>query len=148
MIFGTYSVPRVQEESVCRSAKNYRFTEVGVYKIHSNVLLPNVNFEEEKSDPDEIDASIFLNDGETQLDLSPLIYTQNFLTARYIGRAPLEWYQEENETKLGRQFTLLCIGGNPNAEYRVFGTEDAIRGYNRNANENIKLPGGGEQLDG
>ena len=29
-------------------------------------------------------------------------------------------------------------------EYRIFGTEDAIRGYNRNANENVMMPGGGD----
>ena len=40
---------------------------------------------------------------------------------------------------------MICRGGNPGAEYRIFGTEDAIRGYNRNANENISLPGGGEK---
>ena len=145
MIYGTYSVPRVVEESTCRSAKDYKFTEIGVYKIHSNVLLPNVNFEEESTQPHEIDASIFLNDGETALEFPETIDCQNFLTARYIGRAPLEWYEGDNETKLGREFVLLCRDGNPNAEYRVFGTEDAIRGYNRNANENILLPGGGEQ---
>lgn len=145
MIYGTYSVNRVQEESICRSAKNYKFTELGVYKIHSNVLLPNINFEEESTQPYEIDSSIFLNDEETKLDLDPIIKCQNFLTARYIGRAPLEWYDKENDTKMGRQFILLCRGGNPNPEYRVFGTEDAIRGYNRNANENIILPGGGEE---
>lgn len=145
MIFGTYSVPRVVEESACRSSKDYRFTDIGVYKIHSNVLLPNVTFEEETTQPYEIDQSIFVNDGETALEFDPTIKCQNFLTARYIGRAPLEWYEKDNETKLGRQFILLCRNGNPNAEYRVFGTEDAIRGYNKNANENIFMPGGGEE---
>ena len=145
MIYGTYNVPRVQEESICRSSKDYRFTEIGVYKIHANTLMPELNFEEESVQPFEIDPSIFLNDEETNLELEETMECQNFLTARYIGRAPLEWYDKDNDTKMGRQFVLLCRGGNPNAEYRVFGTEDAIRGYNRNANENIMLPGGGEE---
>ena len=147
MIYGTYSVPRVQEESTCRSAKDYKFTDVGVYKIHSNTLMPNVNFEEESTQLFEIDSSIFINDAETALTIESSVDCQNFITARYIGRAPLEWYDEDMDTKLGREFVLLCRNGNPNAEYRVFGTEDAIRGYNRNANENVMLPGGGEEVE-
>lgn len=146
MVYGTYSVGRVQEESICRSSKDYKFTDVGVYKIHSNALMPNIPFEEETKQPQTIDSSIFLNDEETKLEFETNIECQNYLTARYIGRAPLEWYDETTDTKLGRQFVLLCRNGNPNADYRVFGTEDAIRGYNKDANENITMPGGGEKV--
>jgi hypothetical protein len=48
-------------------------------------------------------------------------------------------------TLMGRQFLLICRNGDPKEDYRVFGTESAIRGYNRNANENTTLPGGGEK---
>ena len=144
MLHGTYSVPRVVEESVCRTSKDYKFTDVGIYKVHSNALMPNISFEEEAILPYEIDSSIFINDEETKLEFEETINCQNFLTARYIGRAPLEFYDGKNDTKMGRQFVMICRGGNPSAEYRVFGTEDAIRGYNRNASENIQLPGGGE----
>ena len=144
MLHGTYSVPRVVEESVCRTSKDYKFTDVGIYKVHSNALMPNISFEEEAILPYEIDSSIFINDEETKLEFEETINCQNFLTARYIGRAPLEFYDGKNDTKMGRQFIMICRGGNPSAEYRVFGTEDAIRGYNRNASENIQLPGGGE----
>lgn len=147
MIFGTYSIPRVIEESVCRSAKDYRFTDIGIYKIHTNTLLPNIEFEEAVEQPNLIDKSIFINDEETMPVLSETVQCQNYITARYIGRAPLEWYGDDDgtgETKLGRQFVLLCRGGNTSMEYRIFGTEDAIRGYNRNASENVMMPGGGE----
>lgn len=147
MIFGTYSLPRVSEESVCRSSKDYRFTDVGIYKVHSNTLLPNIPFEEEQTIPEEIDSSIFVNDAETMPIVNTTVDCQNFITARYIGRAPLEWYgssDDTSETKHGRQFVLICRGGNTSMEYRIFGTEDAIRGYNRNANENVMMPGGGE----
>lgn len=144
MLHGTYSVPRVTEESVCRSSLDYRFTELGVYKIHSTALMPNIPFAEAAVQPYEIDDSIFINDAETKLDFEPNIQCQNFLTTRYIGRAPLEWYNGNEKTKMGRQFVMICRNGNPSEEFRVFGTENAVRGYNRNANENVALPGGGE----
>ena len=145
MIHGTYSINKVVEESVCRSTQDYRFTELGVYKIHSTSLMPNIQFEESSVQPMEIDPSIFINDEETKLDLEPAIECQHFLTTRFIGRAPLEWYDGEQQTLMGRQFVLICRNGDPNEQYRVFGTESAIRGYNRNANENTTLPGGGEK---
>lgn len=144
MLYGTYMVPRVIEESVCRSSKDYRFTEIGVYKIHSNALMPNIPFEEAAIMPEVIDSSIFINDDSTKLDFEPTIQCQNFLTTRYIGRAPLEWYSGDQMTKMGRQFVLICRNGNPSESFRIFGTENAIRGYNRNANDNVSLPGGGE----
>lgn len=147
MIFGTYTIPRVEEESVCRSAKDYKFADVGIYKVHSTTLLPNIPFEEECIQKYPIDSSIFVNDEETMPEVNTTIECQNFITARYIGRAPLEWYgssDDTKDTKMGRQFVLLCRGGNTSMEYRIFGTEDAIRGYNRNANENVMMPGGGE----
>ena len=144
MIHGTYSVPRVVEESVCRSSMDYRFSDVGIYKIHATSLMPNIPFDKASITPESVDSSIFINDNATKPTFSPTILCQNFLTTRFIGRAPLEWYGKNNKTLMGRQFVLICRNGNPNEEYRVFGTEDAIRGYNRNANENIMLPGGGD----
>lgn len=145
MLHGTYNVNRVIEESVCRSSQDYRFTEIGIYRIHSTSLMPNIPFEEASVQPKEIDSSIFINDDETKLEFESSIKCQNFLTTRFIGRAPLEWYEGDQKTLMGRQFLLVCRNGNPNEEYRVFGTEAAIRGYNRNANDNIILPGGGER---
>lgn len=144
MINGTYSVPRVIEESICRSAKDYRFTDIGVYKIHATALMPNIPFGEASVESKEIDKTIFVNDEKTKIEFQQNTKCQNFLSTRFIGRAPLEWYQGDNKTKLGREFLLICRGGNPNEQYRVFGTEAAIRGYNRNASENVKLPGGGD----
>lgn len=143
MIIGTFLIPRVVQESVCRIAKDYYFTDVNRYQIHSTTLMPNIPFEESLVQPQEIDASIFLNDTETKLDLENNIQCQNFLTTKFVGRAPLEWAGQE-KTKMGRQFVLICRDGNPSDAYRVFGTEAAIRGYNRGANENVMLPGGGE----
>ena len=144
MINGSASIPRVVEESTCRSSKDYRFTEVGIYKIHSTALMPNIPFEEAAETPEEIDKSIFLNDDETKIDFPTTVKSQNYLTTRFIGRAPLEFYDKNNLTKMGRQFILKCFEGNPNLKYRVFGTEAAIRGFNRNASDNSVLPGGGE----
>lgn len=145
MLHGTYSVPRVAEESTCRTSKDYRFTELEVYAVHSNALMPNIPFEEAIVLPYEIDSSIFVNDEETKLDLEQNLQCQNFLTTRFIGRAPLEWYDKDQKTKMGRQFVMMCRGGNPAEAFRIFGTENAIRGYNRNANENVSLPGGGDK---
>lgn len=147
MLSGTFSVSRVIEESTCRSSKDYRFTDVGLYKIHSTSLMPEIPFEEAVILPYEIDSSIFINDEETKIEVPETINLQNFLTTRYIGRAPLEYYQNGEKTKMGRQFVLLCRNGNPTEKYRVFGTEDAIRGYNKDANENVYLPGGGDNDD-
>ena len=144
MLNGTYGLPRVVEESVCRSSKDYRFTDIGVYRIHSNALMPDIPFDEAANKLSNIDNSIFDNDMETAITFPSYIETQNYLTTKYIGRAPLEWYQGGKKTKKGRQFILLCRGGNPSVSFRVFGTEDAVRGYNINANENISFPDGGE----
>lgn len=145
MLHGTFSANRVVEESICRSSQDYRFTEIGVYKIHSTSLMPNIPFEEASIQPYEIDSSIFINDEETKLNFENTIQCQNFLSTRFIGRAPLEWYEGDQMTSMGRQFILICKNGDPKEEYRVFGTEAAIRGYNRNAYENTTLPGGGEK---
>lgn len=146
MITGVCNIPRVVEESICRSSKDYRFTELGVYKVHSTALMPEIPFEEASIISRRIDKGVFVNDDETMPTFNPTIKTQNFLSTRYVGRAPLEWYDNGEVTKMGRQFLMVCRGGNPNKEYRIFGTEAAIRGYNRSANDNVKLPGGGEEV--
>lgn len=137
MIIGTFSVPRIIEECVCRSSKDYQFSEIGDYFVHSTALTPNIPFEEAVIIPEQINSSIFLNSDDTKLNFDSSIKCQNYLTTKYVGRAPLEFYGPK--TKMGREFTLLCKGGDPSYKSRVFGTEDAIRGYNRNANENTFL---------
>lgn len=107
MISGAYSVPRVTEESVCRSSQDYRFTEIGIYKIHSTALMSNIPFGEASGEARSIDSSIFENDEETQLHFKPIIRCQNFLSTRYIGRAPLEWYGTGMVTKKGHQAQAL-----------------------------------------
>lgn len=144
MLNGTVSISRVIEESVCRSTKSYRFTDLGLYQIHSTSLMPEIPFGESQVYPCNIDDSIFINDDATMPNFQRVLNCQNFLTTRYIGRAPLEWYAGGNMTELGRQFVLKCDKGNPNADHRVFGTEGAIHTYNRDANTNVSMPGGGE----
>lgn len=145
MISGVYGVSRLVEESVCRSSMDYRFTEIGTYKVHSNTLMPDIQFEEGIEMPYDIDSSIFVNDESTKPTFAKTIKCQNYITARYIGRAPLEYYDKDGKTKMGREFIMICRGGKSDESSRIFGTENAIRGYNRNANENVELPGGGEE---
>lgn len=144
MIHGTFMVPRVPEESRCRTSKDYRFTDTGIYKVHATALMPDVYFDEAAEVKNTIDKTIFVNDNETQLTFQEQVEQQNYLTCQFIGRAPLEWYNEGDVTEMGREFIMLCKGGNPGQDYRVFGTEAAIRGYNRSAGDNITMPGGGE----
>ena len=144
MINGTYSVGRVVEESYCRSSKDYTFTEIGIYKIHSTALMPKIPFGEAQSTPQPIEKSIFLNAKETKLSVATTINTQNFLSTKYVGRAPLEFYPSGGKTNKGRQFILICREGIPTESYRVFGTKDAIHGYNKDANDLTKLPDGGD----
>ena len=139
-MIGTYSVPRVVEESVCRSSFDYQFSELGDYKVHSTTLMPNIPFEIGMISPETIDSSIFMNVGKHKLSFERTVNCQNYLTTKYVGRAPLEFYGPK--TKMGREFSLVCKGGDPSYGSRVFGTEDAIKGYNKNANENTKLPKG------
>jgi hypothetical protein len=122
---------------------DYQFSDVGDYKIHATALMPNIPFEQAITHPEEINSSIFINDGETKLSFDANINCQNFLTTKYVGRAPLEFYGPP--TKMGREFTLVCKDGDPSYKSRVFGTEDAIKGYNRNANENTMMPKGGNK---
>jgi hypothetical protein len=145
MLHGSINIGRVPEESVCRSAKDYRFTDVGVYKIHSTALMPNIPFATAAVHSKSIDTSIFINDTDTMPTFNRTIKCQNFLSAQYIGRAPLEWYGNGNMTSMGRQFILICKNGNPNKRYRTFGTEAAIHGYNKNASENVSLPSGDDE---
>lgn len=145
MILGVLNVPRVVEESVCKSSQDYTFTDVGIYKIWSVALMPKIPFAEASVVDKSIDKSIFINDEETMPTFNRTIKCQNFLSTQYVGRAPLEWYGNGNKTKAGREFVLICRNGNPNAEYRVFGTSSAIHGYNRNASENVRMPGGGDE---
>ena len=144
MISGAMHIPRVQEESICRTSKDYRFTDVGVYKIHSTSLMANIPFGEAAETKEPIDPTIFINDKETKLKIKTSIKTQNYLSTFYVGRAPLEFYSGKGVTKMGREFVLLCRQGNPNADWRVFGTETAIHGYNKNAGEMSSIPGGGD----
>jgi len=138
MIHGTYTMDRVVEECYCRPSLDYAFTELGDYKIHSTSLMPNIPFDYAEEIPHDIDNSIFLNVEETKLELDDEIYVQNYLTTRYVGRAPLEFYKDP--TYKTRKFILQCRDGDPSYSFRVFGTEDAIRGWNRNANESVLYP--------
>lgn len=138
MIIGTFSVPRVVQESACRSSMDYEFSEVGDYKIHSTALMPNIPFEKAVITPEQIDNSIFANDSTCKLSFESNIQVQNFITAKYVGRAPLEFYGPK--TPMGREFVLKCKDGDPSYPNRAFGTEDALKGYNRNANENTMMP--------
>lgn len=138
MIIGTYSIPPVVEESTCKSTEDYEFSDVGDFHIWSAALLPNIPFEQSATTPEYIDTSIFINDAETALICDTTIMTQNFFTAKYVGRAPLEFYGPK--TQMGREFILICRNGHTDYNSRIFGTEDAVRGYNRDANENVMNP--------
>lgn len=137
MIIGTLPIPLCIEESHCRNTKDYYFTEIGDYHIHSTSLMPNIEFGESEIQSNNIDDSIFINDEETKPKFAPSTKCQNYLTCKYVGRAPLEWYSKENRTQLGREFVLICRDGDSSYQHRIFGTEDAIHGYNRNANESV-----------
>ncbi len=138
MIMGTYNIPRVVRESICRIVKDYFLTEEGDYRIHSTTLMPLIPFPtcDEDADPylEDIDDSIFLNDKDTKLIIKKQIYVQWYLTTYYQGRAPLEYYGPP--TLRGRQFTLICHDCNPGYNERRFGTKDTMRGYSNNANQN------------
>lgn len=138
MIIGTFSVPMVVPECICRNSLDYEFSEIGDYRVHATALMPNIPFEAAAVQPYDIDDSIFINDDETKLKFLRSVNCQNFLTTKYVGRAPLEFYGPK--TKMGRQFVMVCRDGDPSYATRAFGTENAIRGYNRNANENVLLP--------
>ena len=138
MIIGTYSIPPVVEESTCKSADDYEFSDVGDFKFWSPVLNTNIPFERATELPEYIDASIFVNGSTTQLTFDSTIKTQNYFTAKYVGRAPLEFYGPK--TEMGREFLLICREGIPRYRNLIVGTEDAVRGYNRDANENVINP--------
>ena len=138
MIIGSMSVSRVVERSYCRIADDYYMSMIGDYKIHANALMAHIEFAKARVIKRSIDSSIFVNDADTKLVFPNQIEVQNYLTTRYIGRAPLEFYGPK--TKLGRQFILICTGGDPTYKFRYFGTEGAITGNNPNANELIEHP--------
>lgn len=138
MILGSRVVPRVINDAYCKSSEDYYFAEVGDYKIHCASIMPMIKFEEAAENSEEIDKSIFNN--EKKLYFKSTVKTQNFLTARFVGRAPLKFYGPK--TKMGEQFILICKDNNPSYKMRYFGTEDAIRGFNRGANDSFIMPKG------
>ncbi len=146
MINGTSFVGRVVEESVCRSSKNYRFTDVGIYAIHSNALMPNIPFGAAAVTHKEIDDTIFINDEETHIILNKQIDCQNFISARYTGKVPLEYYQDGHYTKMGRQFLLVCRHGIPNSGFRTFSSSSNLEGYDQYTG--TTYPDGGEDYSG
>lgn len=144
MMSGTYSLPKVTEEMVCRNTKDYYFVEVGLYQIHSTTIMTYIPFGESNKWKEKIEDTIFVNDEETKPQFDDELELQNFLTTKYVGRAPLEWYEPGLKTKIGRKFVLVCSEGIPMARYRYFGTESAVHSFNRGANEVVQYSGGGE----
>ena len=145
MLSGTYQLPKVKTESMCRITKDYWMTEVGLYQIHSMILMTYIPFEESKKWKEPIEKdSVFINDEETMPFFEEQLELQNYLTTRYVGRAPLEWAEPDLKTKMGRRFILVCLEGIPLERYRYFGTESAVHNTNRNANEIVQYTGGGE----
>ena len=138
MIIGAMNIPRVIERSHCRSSEDTFFTTQGDYKIHSTALMANIPFEKASIIVDGVDKSIFINADDTKLTFSSTVRVQNFLTTRYVGRAPLTYYGPK--TKMGHKFLLICPNGSPLYKERYFGTAGAIGGNNPNANEQITQP--------
>ena len=138
MIVGSTHIPRTVERSYCRSSEDTYFTKIADYKIHSTALMTNIPFGEAEIVIDGLDSSVFINAEETKLTFSSTIRVQNYLTTRYIGRAPLTYYGPK--TKKGHRFWLICPDGNPTYRERYFGTEGAIGVNNPNANEQVTQP--------
>lgn len=129
MILGTMSIPRVTIESACKSCLPYQYTKIMQCKIHSVALTPNIPFGSPISTPQMIDSSIFINDDTCKLSFPTTVSCQNYLTTKYVGVLPLEDYSDGHFTPMGREFVLMCRNGNPNSDYRAFGTTDGIHGY-------------------
>lgn len=129
MIMGTYSVPRVTIESSCQSCEKYQFTSKRTFKIHSIAMTPNIPFGSPMVTPSTIDPTIFINNDTCKPDFPRSVNIQNYLTTKFVGILPYEDYTDGHYTPAGTQFTLICRNGNPNADYRVFGTSDGVHGY-------------------
>lgn len=140
MILGFRNIPKVPEESYCKNSEDDYFSEIGDYKIHSPALMPMIEFEEATELDEEIDDTIFVNGEDCELNVKSTVTVQNFLTTRYIGKAPLKFYGKP--TEMGEQFILICRNNNPSYLTRYFGTVDAIRGFNRNSNDAHYMPKG------
>ena len=133
MIIGAVNVTGVEGDYICKNVEAEFFTDVGDFCIWSNGLMPNIPFGEKAITPSNIDKNFFLN--ASTLSFPSQINTQNFKTAKYVGRAPLEYYGDP--TEIGREFLLHV--GNEIAKYNneelVFGTQDAMSSYNKNASD-------------
>lgn len=133
MILGRVKIPGVVQRSRCRTSEDYKLTTIGDYKIHSTALMPKIPFEKARETVETIDSTIFVNSDDTKLTFSRSLKVQNYLTTRYVGRAPLEFYGPA--TKMGREFVLVCPDGDSSYRGRYFGTEGSVGGYNASANE-------------
>ena len=137
MIYGTTSVPRVVEESKCRSCASYSYDSIGDKAVHATTLMPEIPFGAMSVTPKSIDSTIFVNDSETKPIFPNSISTQNYLTTKYIGIAP------NGSHPTGTEFMLKCWYGNTTKKFRVFGTESGIRGYNIDYNATCPYHSGG-----
>lgn len=137
MIYGTSSVPRVVEESKCRSCAAYSYDSIGERAVHATALMPEIPFGAMSVTPKEIDSTIFVNDSETKPVFPTRTSCQNYLTTNYIGIAP------NGSHPMGTEFMLKCWYGNTTKPFRVFGTESGIRGYNIDYNATCPYHSGG-----
>lgn len=129
MLVGKISVPMVNESSVCRICEKYALSTSSEYRIHSTTLLPSVQFGRSMNTPKVIDSSIFANVDETSLSFAYTVYTQNYLSTKFMGRTTYihsGGIQHVKQFPMGTEFRLVCRGGNPSKSERYFTHTDEV----------------------
>lgn len=117
MIHGTFTVKRVRQTSVCTLAEDARLDSHGLYKIHSTVLMPDVENTSSMEITEGIDPTCIKNNTQTSSKNKNKTKVQNYILAQYVGNIPYDdRYNDDPDykTPAGTRFTLTCVDGNPN----------------------------------
>lgn len=134
MLTGMAFCNSAPDRTVCRTVEDYYMTIVGDYKVHATSVMSEIQYNNPRNLPESISSTIFINDASTKLSFPGTVATQNYLTTRYLGRAPLEYYGPK--TPAGRdQFYLFFENGFTDYKWRKFGTDGSSRGNNVTAND-------------
>lgn len=124
MLTGIASIEALPEESTCRNTDHTGFSAGSTYNVHCQALMPNIPFGKSEQLPYQIEKTLFLNEGETELSFASQLTCQNYIPTKFVGIGPIDYSQNR-----GTEFMLFCRNGNPSDQHRVFGTEEGLYGY-------------------
>lgn len=132
MLTGTMPTEHFPNVTECQGSEDVFYTKHTKYKIFPCVFLTNLSgskpsssstkFEKATTQSQDINAGIFINDKSCPLNLRSSVKTRNYITARYTGKIPMEFYGPK--TGAGEHFKLVIT--NNDLDNRYFAKENDL----------------------